>query len=284
MNGRAYPPTLLDQSGGIGSDGVMETLSSFTQHLRSRNLSAQTIRLRLSHARELACLVEPTTERLETWVHPPDRRLAPETIKSRRASARAFFSWLHATGRRSSDPSFALQRVVVPERLPRVIPDRDVWKALAGAPVRVRAAILLARYGCLRLTEIATLATAQRFGDHLRIRGKGGKERMIYLHDSLIAVLDLLEQQQGEGYYFPGRYEAHMHPQSLHKVIKRATGWNPHALRHAGATAAYIATKDLRAVQMFLGHSSIRTTQRYLHLDDGALRAVAAGVQLKLAA
>ncbi|MGO1405393.1 tyrosine-type recombinase/integrase, partial [Agrococcus casei] len=44
-----------------------------------------------------------------------------------------------------------------------------------------------------------------------------------------------------------------------------------HALRHAGATAAYLATRDLRAVQMFLGHAPMSTTQQHLHLDQDAL-------------
>lgn len=67
---------------------------------------------------------------------------------------------------------------------------------------------------------------------------------------------------------------AHMHPHSVHKIIKRAAGINPHALRHAAGTAAYQATKDLRATQAFLGHSSPNTTAIYVHVADDALRAV----------
>lgn len=252
----------------------MDTLSRYAQHLRSRNLSPRTIQLRMSHARELADFIEPTTAQLETWMHPPHKKLAAETVKSRRASARSFFSWAHATGRINTDPSFELGPVLVPETLPRVIPDPDVRRALAAANRRDRASILLARYACLRLNEIATLHTANRHGDRLLVRGKGGKERIVFMHHTLSNALDQIEDEQGPGFYFPGRFTSHVHPQSLHKMIKRACGWNPHSLRHAGATAAYMATKDLRAVQMMLGHSSIKTTQRYLHLDEQSLRNV----------
>lgn len=252
----------------------MDTLTRYAQHLRSRNLSTRTIHLRVSHARELAQFLNPTVETLETWMHPPNRRLAAETVKSRRASARSFFSWAHATGRIDHDPSFELGPVQVPDTLPRVIPDIDVKRALRDASSRDKAALLLARYACLRLTEIATLATKHRSTDHINVIGKGGKERIVYLHHTLANALDRLEDEQGRGYYFPGRFTSHVHPQSLHKMIKNACGWNPHALRHAGATAAYRATKDLRAVQMMLGHSSIKTTQRYLHLDEQSLRNV----------
>jgi len=56
-----------------------------------------------------------------------------------------------------------------------------------------------------------------------------------------------------------------MHRVAVERRIQRATGWNPHSLRHVGATAAYEATGDLRAVQEFLGHASLATTERYLH-------------------
>lgn len=66
----------------------------------------------------------------------------------------------------------------------------------------------------------------------------------------------------------------HLHPHSVHKIIKRVAGINPHALRHAAGTAAYQATKDLRATQAFLGHSNPNTTAIYVHVEDEALRAV----------
>lgn len=262
----------------------MDLLSKYAQHLRSRNLAQRTIALRTSHARELSAIPPPTTEVLERWVNPPTRRLAAETVKSRRASARSYFGWLHATGRATTDPSAQLQPVKVPFTLPRVMPDPDLAHILAKPlALRDRAAILLARYACLRLNEIATLTTAQRQGDALLVRGKGGRDRIVYLGTDLLHTLEQIEREYGDGYYFHGRFTGHVHKDALHKIIKRATGWNPHALRHAGATAAYKATHDLRAVQMMLGHASIATTQRYLHLDEDALRAAALATALKAA-
>ena len=74
----------------------------------------------------------------------------------------------------------------------------------------------------------------------------------------------------------------HMHPMSVNKIITRITGWNPHSLRHAGATAAYNETHDLRGVQEMLGHASLAVTERYLHLDDASRRRVAAATEIIL--
>ena len=71
-----------------------------------------------------------------------------------------------------------------------------------------------------------------------------------------------------------------IHPQALNKIITRATGCNPHSLRHAGATAAYEGTHDLRAVQEMLGHVSLVTTQRYVHVRADQIRAAAAATSL----
>jgi len=209
------------------------------------------------------------------------RHLAPETRKSQIASWRVFFGWAHARSIRPDDPAAALRSIRVPVRAPRIAPDADVEVALVGAPPAHRAMVLLARYGCLRLTELTTLHTRNREGEWLRIIGKGDKERVVALNDPLLYALHALEREQGKGYYFPGQRGPHMHPMSVNKIITRLTGWNPHSLRHAGATAAYNGTRDLRAVQLMLGHASLATTQRYLHVNDEGLRRVAAATEMR---
>lgn len=260
-------------------------LHDFAQHLSAAGRSAGTIRIRLEHLEHLQRrhpdLGTVTLDDLEADLA---RRAAlgqrPETRKSARSSYRTFYAWTHRTGRATTNPAAELAPIRIPTTVPRIAPDLDVELALMRSTSTERAMIALGRFACLRLTEIATLHTRHREGDAIRVTGKGDKQRLVYLNDDALQALLALEREQGPGYYFPGLEGPHMHPQSVHKIIKRRTGWNPHALRHAGATAAYRATRDLRAVQLMLGHSSMATTQRYLHVDEDSLRAAAAGTAL----
>lgn len=255
------------------------TMRDYHLHLLATDREASTIKQRMRQVERLALRVPlygATTEDLER-VLASMRSLAAETRKSTVAGWRVFYRWALATGRVSHDPTVSLGRIRVPVRVPRLAPDDRVLAALATASLRDRGLILLARLACLRLTELTTLHARAREGDYLRILGKGNKERIVYINDDLMPVLLDLERASTNGHYFEGRFEAHLHPMSVNKIITRVTGCNPHSLRHAGATAAYRATRDLRAVQEMLGHSSLATTQRYLHLDDDARRAAAQG-------
>lgn len=241
-----------------------------------------TVRLRLRHVKQLGShcdLLTATTDDLERRLF-TSRALAPETRKSMLGSWRVFYRWAQRKNLRPDDPSLDVESIRIPVRLPRVATDDAITAAIARATPHQQAMVLLARYACLRLSELTTLHTRDREGDMLRIDGKGDKERLVAVNDDLMVVLVTLERLQGPGYYFRGLRGPHMHPQSVHKIIYRLTGYNPHALRHAGATAAYTLTKDLRAVQDMLGHASLATTQRYLHLDHAARRAVAAATTI----
>lgn len=261
-------------------------LNQYRTHLLSQGLGIGTANLYTRRIAQLALttphLYQVTTEDLQKFLA-QRRALAAETRKSMRSAFRSFYAWTHATGRTPTDPAYPLKAIPVPVGVPRVAPDYAVQAGLITADEHLTAMILLARFGCLRLTELTTLHTRQREHDLLRIRGKGEKTRLVPANDELLHALVTLEHRQGAGYYFPGRTGPHLHPVSVNKIITRHLGLNPHSLRHAGATAAYRATGDLRAVQMLLGHSSLATTQRYLHSNIDDVRRAAAGTVFSIA-
>lgn len=261
-------------------------IPEYTNHLYALGRAPGTVRQRLRHIDRLADLhpnlMKVTTADLEAVLAKMRTDgLESETRKAARSSYRSFYGWAAREGLIKRDPSAPLGPVKVTVRVPRFAPDDVVTAALAHAELRERTMILLARLACLRLTELSTLHMSAREHDTLRVVGKGEKERIVYINDDLMRTLLEREHEIGaDNYYFPGRFAAYMHPQSVNKIMTRATGCNPHSLRHAGATAAYNATHDLRAVQVMLGHSSLATTQRYLHINEVSQRAVATGTAL----
>ncbi len=265
-----------------------DVLAAFTAHLLAAGRADGTVYRRMLYVQQLLAhhpdIGAITTADLEAFLAVRRHTHLPETRKAIRASFRVFFAWALRTGRIERDPACELLTIRIPPAVPRVAPDDEIQQALHGAPLEEQAMILLARLACLRLTELTTLRTEHRQGDAIRVLGKGGTQRLVYLHPAVLDALTRLERAQGPGFYFPGRFSGHLHPQSVHKIMLRRTGWNPHSLRHAGATAAYRATNDLRAVQAMLGHASMATTQRYLHLDEAARRAAALGTAFTTAA
>jgi site-specific recombinase XerD len=259
-------------------------LADYARSLLAANKSVGTTRIYVSHLEQLQeeyPLHTVTTEQIEAFLA-ARRHLAADTRKSYRSAFRSFFAWAYRRKIRTDDPAYELEPITVIIKPVRVAADSVIQMGLLTADEHLTAMILLARYGCLRLTELTTLHPRQRENDLLRINGKGDKQRLVPANDDLLAALLTLERIQGrDTHYFPGRIQPHLHPQSVNKIITRHLGTNPHSLRHAGATAAYLATGNLEAVRLLLGHASIATTQRYLHIGLDSVRAAAAGTTIR---
>jgi site-specific recombinase XerD len=265
-----------------------ELMIAYRRHLRARGLGDGTVQQRLLHIDELARAVpnvlSVTTEDLESFLSRRRHTHAPESRRSMRSSWMVFYKWAVKAGHIEVDPTVDLAPVRLPRSVARIAKDEQVVQGLATASLPEKAMVLLGRLAALRLSEISGLHMFDREGAVLRIKGKGEHTRMVPINDELLDVLERLEHLQGgQGYYFPGRFGGHLHPQSVCKIIKRVVGTNPHSLRHAAATAAYDSTHDLRAVQEFLGHANLSTTERYIHVKVDAIRAAANSTSLGLA-
>lgn len=234
--------------------------------------------LRREHTDVLAC----TEADLEAYLAVRRFNLKPETRKSIRASFKLFFKWAYRTGRMAYNPAFDLESIRIPTSISRVATNEQVETAMDGGTLLEVTAILLGRLAGLRLNEIATLHTQHREGRKFRVTGKGGKQRLVPINQELMNYILLLEAEVDGGYYFPGRYGGHIHKDALGKIIRRRLGSNPHSLRHAAATSAYEnGGGDIKAVSEFLGHTSISTTQKYVHTSFSAVVRVADATSLR---
>ncbi|EFG79567.1 site-specific recombinase, phage integrase family [Mycobacterium parascrofulaceum ATCC BAA-614] len=197
-----------------------------------------------------------------------------ETRRSHRNTCASFFGWGYRAGHLPTDPAADLPVMRAAAPAPRPAPDAVWIAAIAGADPRVRLMLRLAAEAGLRRAEIARVhrrdLTRGPAGAELLVHGKGEKLRVVPLGDDLAATI-----ADCDAYLFPGDDEGHLSPRWVGKLMAGALPdhWTAHTLRHRFATRAYRGSRNLRAVQTLLGHSSVATTERYTAVDDDEIRA-----------
>ncbi|MCM3577457.1 tyrosine-type recombinase/integrase [Micrococcus luteus] len=255
-----------------------EALNHWTAWLRAADRASGTIKLRQSQVRRLAADVAPlgpwdvTADDLVAWLGRPG--WSADTRRSHRAAVRTFYGWATSTGRLTVDPAAALPSVKARPGRPRPAAEDVIADALAAADERDALMIRLGAHAGLRACEIATLHSRRLRRDldgwTVTVLGKGGKVRDVPLSAELAGAL----RARPPGWAFPGRQDGHLSAAYVSRRLSWAlgAGTTGHQLRHRFGSAAYRGERDLRAVQVLLGHASVATTQLYVAVPDGALR------------
>lgn len=172
-------------------------------------------------------------------------------------------------------------------------------EAILNAPRRPRDLTFLRLvYGCgLRLTEATQLRTRDidRARMQVRVQGKGAKERVLPMSAGLLEVLEhywRAERAGQPGHQVPWLFLG----EDQHSPMHKATGQNIyyravkssgvrakgglHVLRHSFATHLIESGVEITLVQRLLGHSSLITTARYLHVTRPRLDRVRSALDL----
>lgn len=247
------------------------------------------------------------------------RGLSRASAARRLSALRTFAKYLVREGVLPDD---ATQLVGAPKReqsLPAHLGHSEIDALLAAPDVstvpgrRDRAILELFYASGLRLSELAgvDLEDINLSGRMIRVRGKGGKERLLPFNNSaadairrmladaagLRTLLGQRQEAEGKGQkqsqkqsgkgrssttpLFLSLRGARLTTRSIDRIVRQhvrtaaiTTGISPHALRHTFATHLLQAGADLRAIQELLGHAQLTTTQRYTHLDVGRLMEV----------
>jgi len=108
------------------------------------------------------------------------------------------------------------------------------------------------------------------FEEHvIRIRGKGGKIRIVFIDDETLGEIRNYLEGRTTGPLFIGQNAKNLSPRTVQHIFRQYApkGITPHKIRHSYASELYRRSKNLRVVQENLGHSSIMTTEIYLHTD-----------------
>lgn len=141
----------------------------------------------------------------------------------------------------------------------------------------------------LRISELAGLDIADIRADSLRILGKGGKERIVFLNDACAeAINDYLLVRQSinaadKRAMFLSARRTRITKSTIHYLVKNhlaqagldASKYSSHKLRHTAATLMLRNGVDVRTLQELLGHEHLNTTQIYTHVESDSLREAA---------
>jgi site-specific recombinase XerD len=221
---------------------------------------------------------------------------AAATVARKLASVRGFYDQLVRDGSLGQNPADLVGSPKRPGKLPKVLAPEQMAELLdripAHTPLEVRdRAMFELTYSCgLRCEEIVTLDldSVDFESEQLRVRGKGGKERLLPVGEPAQRALEryletarpaLLLGEPDEPALLLSRRGRRLSSSDVRRRLRRwvreaaiGAGISPHSLRHAFATHLLEGGADLRSIQELLGHASISTTQIYTRVDPSRLR------------
>ena len=291
------------------SDGARDALSAWLDHIRAldgaaaNTLAAYQTDLtgylafmagHLGGSAGRGGLAAVTLSDMRAWMaHERGRGVGARSLARSLSAVKSFYRWLSerdefdATAVLSTrSPKFSkkLPRPLAPDAAKAVIETAGMQSQHGWVGARdIAVATLL--YGCgLRISEALGLTCADApLPDALRIKGKGGKERVVPV---LPAARDAVETyrrlcphpETPNSPLFRGVRGGTLSPRIVQKVMEQVrlqlglpSSATPHAMRHSFATHLLAAGGDLRAIQELLGHASLSTTQAYTSVDTSRL-------------
>ena len=225
------------------------------------------------------------------------QKLAPTSICEHLAALKSFGKYLVRSKILQKNPAEAVPMPKRPKRLVNVLGQKDLaeekFPELPENPKlpQIRARFLLELiYGSgLRISECQSLCWNQlRTKERLvRVIGKGNKERIVPITDSLITWLEKFRAAEIEAGHAPSEtsyvflsedgkpFSVRTLRNDIHNLL-REIGWegkaSPHVLRHSFATHLLENGAEIMSVKEMLGHSNISTTQVYTHVNAERLR------------
>ena len=212
--------------------------------------------------------------------------LSPKSLSRKASTLRSFYSFLIKSSKIDVTPMSGIKTPKISQKLPSVLSIHDIdilcnISESTTAAIRDKAIIELMYSSALRLTELTQLNidSVDNISKYVKVTGKGKKERILPLGSQAISALiawltKRIDFNPTSNALFINKFGGRLSNRSIQTRINfwvKKQGLNckisPHTLRHSCATHLLEASGDLRAVQEFLGHEDISTTQIYTNMD-----------------
>lgn len=275
---------------------MQEQIEDFLSYLGSeKGLAQNTL---MAYRRDLAMLVDFLKEKgissfesasedavIDFLALLKSKGYATSSICRGMVALKTLFRFLKREGVISKDVTLHLDSPKMWQLIPEVLSVQEV-DALLKAPDPLTAsgardkAVLLVIYACgLRVSEVCGLNLQDVDDQVVRVKGKGGKERVVPIAKSAVDAIDAYltgfrKQDAGISLFVTEKgkrldrtfiWSRVKHYAKLAQITKNIS---PHTLRHSFATHLLENGADLRVIQEMLGHASIATTDRYTHISQ----------------
>jgi site-specific recombinase XerD len=270
---------------------ITESAFTYKRYLKRKNCSAKTVKNYLHRLKQFMVWVAVPVEQVSSVEIKRyidfllEQGLQAHTINCHLSSIRRFYDYLkdeeELVAKNPVTKGLALR---VPHPLPKHVKNNDIAVFLESVKKPRDLAIFMMMLRCgLRVEEVAnlTLDTVDYTRSQILVRsGKGAKDRIVFIsHDAALALARYLQVRlvTAERKVFlveKGRYRGK--PISVRGIQKRIEYYSKksglqiscHQLRHTMATQLLNADADLVSIQEMLGHTRIKTTQRYSKLSN----------------
>jgi site-specific recombinase XerD len=270
---------------------ITNSILNYRRFLKRRNCSYHTVKNYMNTLKHfvlwIAVPIEKVTNKdiLAYIDFLLDKRLQPKTINCHLDSIRGFYDFL-CNEEEASMPNpvkkgYALR---LSRPLPKHLREEEIETLLCGIKsVRDNAMFMLMLRCGLRVEEVAHL-TLKAFDIKRRriyiYNGKGSKDRVVYISDDSLEALNnylkVRAPKRAEKVFLVEKGPYKGKPISVRGIQKRMESYakkaglkvSCHQLRHTMATQLLNADADLVTIQDLLGHTRIKTTQRYCKVSN----------------
>lgn len=198
------------------------------------------------------------------------------TIKRHVSAIRSLYKYMRTQGMIIENPAKYTQTPKAAKTLPNTIETSAIVEAIINPvePLRIRTMLSILLETGIRLQEMIDMSIQDidTYHKSIRIKGKGNKERIVYYNKYTEALLDVYAKTV-TGRLFPHSQRSIRH--DIWTTLRRyttATQLSPHAIRHTYATSMLENGADIKAIAELMGHDSVKTTERYVHLSHNTIR------------
>ncbi len=207
------------------------------------------------------------------------RDYKPKTLHRMISTLSSFYRYLYTQGVVTANPMLGVERPRIKNQELKYLKHSQVTRLIRSIEdERDRLIVRLIYATGVRVSELCAINIEDiDFEEHtIRVKGKGDKIRMVFVDRETLKDIDGFIASRIEGPLFVGQQGNHISPRTVQHIFKEnaPAGITPHKIRHSYASELYRRSKNLRVVQENLGHSSIKTTEIYLHTDIEERRSV----------